>query len=606
MPTMNDSGLLRKRIEMARTDGRLNIAAMGLSEFPREVSSMYDLETLDASKGAWYESVDIRRLNAAENELQQLDEIFPDCSAEDLRKEYDETKGTIFGGLEVLDLHGNLLQSVPVGLRHLEHLTVLNLSKNRLANGSLDTISRIHSLKELRLADNAFNGTLSKALYRLKDLETLDIHGNALSELPDGLQELTNLRILDISNNRLRSFPFGAIEHLQLTELNIGHNRLSGTLLPSYLKGLPTVKSLDVSGNALSSVCDDGTVTMPKLQSLSLGDNRLTTLPDLSQWADLVNLSVNNNNIAAMPEGITLLMKLRNVDFTGNNLKKLDDGIGMMESLVTLSIANNPLRERRFLTMGTDNVKRELRNRLVPPEADGLDNSGALVENESRVVMAGVEASQTWPLKAGGVLDRSSTSLRIISASDLEPLRYHPVRSLIAHHNALGGIPTCITLIASNLTALDFSHNKMTGISYICEPLELPRLRDLSLASNTITSLSSLLTQLSAPEMQLLNVSYNRLTAMPNLRTTYPALTTLVASDNSIADLPVDSVRGLQVCDVSRNDIVHLEPALGLLEADGLRMLGVEGNRFRVPRRDVVEKGTGAVLAWLRDKIPLE
>ena len=592
---------------MARTDGRLNIAAMGLSEFPREVLTMYNLDTLDASKGAWYESVDIRRLIAAENELQQLGEIFPDRSAEDLRDEYDETKGTIFGGLEVLDLHGNLLQNVPVGLRHLDHLTVLNLSKNGLANSSLDTISQIHSLKELRIADNALKGTLSEALYGLKDLETLDVHGNALSELPNDLHELTNLRILDIANNKLQSFPFGATEYLQLTELNIGHNRLSGTLLPSSLRGLPTLKSLDVSGNALSSVCDGGTVMMPKLQSLSLGSNRLTLLPDLSEWKDLVNLSVRNNNIATMPEGIASLTKLRNADFTGNNLKSLDDGIGMMDSLTTLSIANNPLRERRFLTMGTDNVKRELRNRLVPPEADGfLDNSEVPGENESREILAGAEASQTWQLKAGGVLDRSSTSLRTIAASDLEPLHPHPVRSLVAHHNALGSIPTCITLVASNLTTLDLSHNKMTGTSYICEPLELPRLRDLSLASNTITSLRSLLTQLSAPEMQTLNVSYNRLTAMPNLRTTYPALIAFLASDNSIADLPVDSVRGLQVCDVSRNDIVHLEPALGLLEADGLRMLGVEGNRFRVPRRDVVEKGTGAVLAWLRNKIPLE
>lgn len=54
------------------------------------------------------------------------------------------------------------------------------------------------------------------------------------------------------------------------------------------------------------------------------------------------------------------------------------------------------------------------------------------------------------------------------------------------------------------------------------------------------------------------------------------------------------------------NAIAHLEPGLGLLAAQGLRTLVVSGNQFRVPRRDVLEKGTDAVLAWLRGRIPLE
>lgn len=603
----SDSLVLRKRIDQARTDGRLNIAAMGLSEFPREVLTMYDLDTLNTSSGAWYESVDIRRLNAAENEFQDLDEMFPDRSAEELRHEDDETKGTIFGGLEMLDLHGNLLQHVPVGLRQLQHLTILNLSKNRLSSDSIGTISQITSLKELRIAENALKGTLPEALYELRDLEILDVHGNAIPELSDGLRDIGNLRVLDIGSNQLRSFPLKAIKNLPLTELNLGRNRLAGSLFPPGFAGLPLLKSLDVSGNALTSICDDGTLSMPQLHSFYAGENRLTNLPDISGWTNLTILSVGNNNIAVFPEGMTSLTELRNVDFTGNNLKKLDDQIGMMEDLTALTIANNPLRERRFLSMATDDIKRELRNRLLPTEQqEPLDNPDQDLEYGSHDVSAGAAPPVTWQLKAGGILDRSSTSLHSISALELEHLQPDSVRSFIAHHNLLSSIPTSTFLLASNLSTLDLSHNKLSGTSYLSEQLVLPRLRDLNLASNTLTSFTPLSRFLSAPQLQSLNVSYNRLTSIPALRSTYPDLATLLVSDNAISELRVDSVRGLQVCDVSRNNIAHLEPALGLLEGEGLRMLGVEGNCFRVPRREVVDNGTGAILRWLRDRIPLE
>lgn len=604
---MDNSGLLRKRIETARTDGRLNIAAMGLSKIPSDVLQMYDLDALDTNNGAWYESVDIRRLNAAENQLEELDELFPDNSVEELRYEDDETKGTIFGGLESLDLHGNSLQKVPQGLRQLEHLTNLNLSKNRLTNGCIDTLCQMRSLRELRVAENALEGPLSRSLYALTGLQVLDVHGNGISELPDGLQELVHLRILDVASNRLRSFPFGAVDRLPITELNVACNRMVGTLLPLDFDGLPCLRSLNVSGNALTSICDTGTLIMPELQSFSVGENRLTALPDLSGWSNLTTLSADNNNIAAIPEGMISLMKLRNVDFTGNNLKKLDDRIGLMEGLTSITLSNNPLRERRFLTMATDSIKTELRNRLLPPEqGESTEDADITADPEVHRPSSSITKPSGWQLKPGGILDRSSTSLHDITISDLESLDFDTVRSFIANHNTLISIPACINLLASNLITLDLPHNKLSGTAYLKEPLDLPQLRDLNLACNTTTSLNPLLICLSAPQLQALNISYNRLTELPALRTTYPALTTLLASDNAIEELPVESVKGLQVCDISRNAITHLEPGLGLLEAEGLRMLGVEGNRFRVPRRDVVVKGTGAILAWLRDRIPLE
>ncbi|PNH28501.1 hypothetical protein BJF96_g8156 [Verticillium dahliae] len=119
--------IVQQRLGDARSSGRLNIAAMGLSVMPVEVLKMYDAEMMGTNDGSWAESVDLTRLIAADNEMELIDDsIFPDVTADDLAAEEDGN-GNIFGGLDTIDLHGNLLISLPVGLRQLRLLTSLNL-----------------------------------------------------------------------------------------------------------------------------------------------------------------------------------------------------------------------------------------------------------------------------------------------------------------------------------------------------------------------------------------------------------------------------------------------------------------------------------------------
>ena len=161
-------------------------------------------------------------------------------------------------------------------------------------------------------------------------------------------------------------------------------------------------------------------------------------------------------------------------------------------------------------------------------------------------------------------------------------------------------------MLADTLVALDLSHNKLNGSDFFPDSLSLPNLKSLDLSANTIHSLAPLQSALSAPALFELIVSRNRLTSLPNLRATFPMLTSVIAADNSISSLPLNSAKGLHVLDVSSNAINFLEPRIGLLANEGLRMFLVGANTFRVPRRDVVDKGTEAILTWLRGRIPDE
>lgn len=124
------NGLLHKRISSARTDGRLNIAGMALTEIPPEVMEMYNLDSISGHGGSWAEVVDLNRFIAADNELTSIgDAIFPDIDPRAFEDD-DDARGNQFAGLETLDLHGNLLQALPLGLRRLQTLTTLNLVRS--------------------------------------------------------------------------------------------------------------------------------------------------------------------------------------------------------------------------------------------------------------------------------------------------------------------------------------------------------------------------------------------------------------------------------------------------------------------------------------------
>ena len=596
------ASVLRNRVATARTGGRLNIAALGLKEMPAEVLNMYNS---NLGSGAWYESVDLIRLIAADNDFENLDDAVFTDEAADSHETDEDYQGSLFGGLEALDLHNNHLRSLPMGLRRLERLTTLNLSKNALGNDTLTIIGQIQSLRELRLANNALKGLMGPELGQMKALQILDLQDNAISNLPINLHQLCNLRVLAVAGNRLESLPLECFSTLPLSELNAARNRLGGSLFPPQVKELKNLKHLDVAKNALIVITENKSVRLPSLQSFDVTENRLAEIPDISSWTELHNLGASGNRISDLPVGLTGLTQLRTIDVTRNDIRRLDERLGLMDCLTVLRIANNPLRERRFLNLDTSEVKRELKHRLLSEEPAGNEEKLEVKDVVDTHVLGKPQNARKWTVKPGGILDRSSTELATLEPSDLDPFsETEDVKTMILGHNQLQMVPSVIGSISNSLSSLDISHNKLSGVTYMPKDLVLSGLRSLNLSFNAISALSPLIDQLSAPQLTELNVSRNRLTSLPTLRLKFPSLISVLVANNIISTLEADTVRGLHILDISGNEISHLEPKLGLLGTEGLRTLLVGGNTFRVPRREIVDKGTQAVLSWLRTRIP--
>ncbi|RAK75542.1 uncharacterized protein BO72DRAFT_449738 [Aspergillus fijiensis CBS 313.89] len=615
-PQDSNIGLLRERLETGRTSGHLNIAAMSLKELPKEVMAMYDFDP-DATT-EWYQSVDLVKFIAADNEFTELpEEAFPDIDPHDLDGDSDDEKGNQFGGLELLDLHGNLLQSLPIGFRRLQRLHTLNLSNNNLKMNDLQVVMELVSLKDLKLAKNRLEGTLTPEIKNLNMLETLDLHDNTLTDLPPEVSQLSSLRVLDVGGNQLSSLQFKALSQLSLKELRAPKNKLKGTLIPASVYKLEALQVLDVANNALVKLAENVALELPNLRTLAISCNRIQSLPDLSSWQALLTLSAEDNSLPNLPEGFIDLKNVRNVDFTGNDISRLDDRIGLMESLFTFRVANNPLRERKFLTMGTEDLKRDLRNRCEPEPQDTDDDASSVA---TQFTLAPETPAQTaaWQIKPGGVLDRSYTDMRELELDELRRINLSDVRCLYLHHNELRYFPvSALSLLASTLTDLDLSNNPLDNTTLFASALTLPNLQSLSLGATNLTTLDPILTNLVAPALTFLDVSYNRLSGqVPAVRRTYTNLVAFVAADNRYTSLEFDAAQGLQVLDVGNNDIGMLPPKLGLLRGEGssrnwgngsaLRRFEVAGNSFRVPRWQIVAKGTDATLEWLKDRMTAE
>ena len=216
-------------------------------------------------------------------------------------------------------------------------------------------------------------------------------------------------------------------------------------------------------------------------------------------------------------------------------------------------------------------------------------------------------SSQMWPLKAGGVLDRANTqssSLHPVVCSKLAASQ--TIRDIRLNHNTFTVFPNSLSFFSDTMKSLSLSNNQLVGESYLAEELDLTALTELNLSSNHITGLAPLTTHLRAPNLQKLDVSFNRIVSLPRLRDFFPSLTVLLVATNHLEDLDPEAVKGLKVVNASNNDITHLNPRLGLLSGNGgLERLEVTGNRFRVPRWNVLERGTEATLRWLRGRVPV-
>lgn len=150
--------------------------------------------------------------------------------------------------LEVLNLSGNALSSLPDDLHRLTRLRVLFCSDN-LFTEMPACVGQCAQLSMVGFKANRIERVPAAALPPL--LRWLILTDNRIEELPDELGQRPHLQKLMLSGNRLTRLPQSLGQCQQLELIRIAANRLSA--LPAFLLGLPRLTWLAYAGNPLES-----------------------------------------------------------------------------------------------------------------------------------------------------------------------------------------------------------------------------------------------------------------------------------------------------------------------------------------------------------------
>ncbi|XP_038048350.1 leucine-rich repeat-containing protein 40-like [Patiria miniata] len=582
-PAQQDSNAVSSALlKQAMRSGQLNLSNRELAKVPDSVWRInIDIPeeaktvSLDKTEDGWWEQTDLVKLILACNKLQEISNDIQQLPA-----------------LTVLDVHDNVLTSLPPAIGELLNLQKLNISHNKITS-------------------------LPSEMFQLRHLLSFHVEHNDLTELPEGIGEFIHLEELNLSHNKLTTLPYTAGHLGKLKTLNVSDNQL--TSLPTSMGMLKAVRILEASNNKLPEIPTE-VGDMKSLEQLYLqhnvlsglpllracislkelfaGNNRITVLsPDHLEHLATVNvLSMRDNKLYQIPEEIVNLRSLHRLDLTNNNISSLPNKLGTLTSLKSLVLDGNPMRgiRRDIISRGTQGILKFLRSRIEeePSSKDATDSVSASDPSSAMGVVAAVTSK---------TLDYSNKKVAEVPVTLWEPAREAGVANVNLSKNVFTEVPTNVILLAKTVTELNLSFNKLTTL-----PAELQmmvNLTHLDLRNNAISTLPSEWSTL--VKLREISLSCNRLKEVPAVVYQWAELENLLLADNQIGLIDVVNLLRLpklSTLDLQNNDVMQVPPELGNVQS--LRSLQLGGNPFRNPRPAVLAKGTPALLAFLRDRIP--
>jgi len=273
-------------------------------------------------------------------------------------------------------------------------LEVLNIS----ANAALGDVTAAMSLQVLRsLTATGLNVTSLHCVHC--SLEVIDLRGCCLQRVTS-LKAVPYLSEMMLDGNALLSCK-DLLEHSMLQTLRLAHNAIEEISAVQ----LPSLTELDLASNNISQALH--LAGAPRLVSLVVRGNQLTSLVSLSPLRSLTFLDASQNQIRALEPSLRWSLRpLRVLLLNGNEIADVEDVAQTMEmagglSLEHLDLRNNPLsiafypfaeklptwtweasatlEDFASISDGYDSVPRSLRDRywhrmsLLSPSLQSLD-----------------------------------------------------------------------------------------------------------------------------------------------------------------------------------------------------------------------------------------
>ncbi|XP_055800624.1 receptor kinase-like protein Xa21 [Solanum dulcamara] len=257
--------------------------------------------------------------------------------------------------LELLDLNDNFLTgAIPTNLGNLRELQSLLLHHNQLTNQPRERELRLFNsladcrmLRYLQVGANPLNGVLPNSIGNLsstiENFGTADAHINGL--IPTSIGNISGVITLSFSGNNLTgNIPSEIGKLKQLQGLGLIKNKLQGHI-PEAVCHLSNLVQLFLDGNELSGSIPECLGNLSMLQHLYLGSNKFSSKLPLSLWkmSGLLYLSVSQNSIEGeVPSDIGGLKAIIELYLSSNHFSgMIPTRFGVLQTLQSLDLSNN-------------------------------------------------------------------------------------------------------------------------------------------------------------------------------------------------------------------------------------------------------------------------
>jgi hypothetical protein len=201
--------------------------------------------------------------------------------------------------LEILDLSGNALSSLPEDLPRLSKLRIIFCSDNQFTELP-EVLGQCAQLSMVGFKANRIRKVSGRSLPPA--LRWLILTDNQIEALPPEIGNCTRLQKLMLAGNQLRALPVELAACSRLELLRLAANQLSE--LPAWLPSLPRLSWLAYAGNPFSDALETKALTQVPVTDIHWGDMDLQH--QLGEGASGVIYRAEHRNIGEVPQPVAV------------------------------------------------------------------------------------------------------------------------------------------------------------------------------------------------------------------------------------------------------------------------------------------------------------